>query len=274
MNHSTEVMIVDDKPENLLALSALLKSPDYGVVEASSGEETVRYLLDESAAERCALVLLDVSMPGMDGYATADQLRSRKAGRQPPIIFFSAVYSEASHQRSGFAAGGLDYVPKPFDPDCLRMKVANHVSRFVNERAERRRQLRELWNERRLLHGLLTRAPMPAFATRGSNHRVAFVNPACRRLVGNRPVHGRSAQEVFPELRGQGLLESIDEVYRTGRRYTGHAVVTCFRPAPEAPPHPQLLDILIEPWVEGGQRAVGTLVLATENRRLRERKAA
>jgi PAS domain S-box-containing protein len=123
------VLLVDDDERNLLALQTVLD--DLGeVVLARSGEEALRHLLKGDFA----VILLDVYMPGMDGYETAQLIRSREQTKTIPIVFLSAVNKEAEHLLRGYAMGAVDYVFKPVDPVILRSKVAVFVDLFEKSR--------------------------------------------------------------------------------------------------------------------------------------------
>jgi PAS domain S-box-containing protein len=119
------VLLVDDDERNLLALATILE--DLGqVVLARSGDEALRHLLNGEFA----VILLDVYMPGMDGYETAQIIRGRDQSKGIPIVFLSAVNKEAEHLLRGYAMGAVDYVFKPVDPIILRSKVAVFVDLF------------------------------------------------------------------------------------------------------------------------------------------------
>ena len=119
------VLLVDDDERNLLAMQSILE--DLGeVVPAKSGEEALRHLLKSEFA----VILLDVYMPGMDGYETAQIIRSRDQTKGIPIVFLSAVNKETEHLLRGYAMGAVDYVFKPVDPLVLRSKVAVFVDLF------------------------------------------------------------------------------------------------------------------------------------------------
>ena len=119
------VLLVDDDERNLLALQMVLE--DLGeVVLARSGEEALRHLLKGEFA----VILLDVYMPGIDGYETAQIIRSREQTKGIPIVFLSAVNKEAEHLLRGYSMGAVDYVFKPVDPVILRSKVAVFVDLF------------------------------------------------------------------------------------------------------------------------------------------------
>src|SRR5437868_3510807 len=115
--------MVDDSATNLLALEAVLRAPDRNLIRASSGEDALRYLLDNEAA----VVLLDVYMPGIDGLQTAELIRGREKSRDIPIIFLTANTTGQNHLSRGYSLGAVDYIVKPIDPAILRSKVAVFV---------------------------------------------------------------------------------------------------------------------------------------------------
>jgi signal transduction histidine kinase len=125
-DETPRVLVVDDDENNLLAISTVLE--DIGeVVVARSGEEALRHLLKGEFA----VILLDVYMPGMDGYETAQIIRERDQTKRIPIVFLSAVNKETEHLIRGYAMGAVDYVFKPVDPVVLRSKVAVFVDLFA-----------------------------------------------------------------------------------------------------------------------------------------------
>jgi signal transduction histidine kinase len=121
--HRPVVLIVDDRAENLLALEAVLEPLDAQVERASSGEGALRRLLAEDA-EDVTVIILDVQMPGMDGFETAERIKARERTRHIPIVFLTAINTESTHALRGYETGAVDYLSKPFEPDVLRAKVA------------------------------------------------------------------------------------------------------------------------------------------------------
>jgi signal transduction histidine kinase len=117
------VLLVDDRPDNLLALRAVLEPLGLDLVEASSGEEALKHLL----AGEFALIVLDVQMPVLDGFETARLIRGRERTRYVPIIFLTAISGEPEHYLRGYQSGAVDYVYKPFEPEILRAKVSVFV---------------------------------------------------------------------------------------------------------------------------------------------------
>ncbi|MBU0677204.1 MAG: fused response regulator/phosphatase [Verrucomicrobia bacterium] len=116
---SINVLIVDDREENLLALEHLLETPDLAILKARSGNEALTTVLHND----CALVLLDVQMPDMDGFETAELMRANPNTRSIPIIFVTATSRDEKHVFQGYEAGAVDYITKPIDPMILNSKV-------------------------------------------------------------------------------------------------------------------------------------------------------
>jgi len=128
------ILLVDDRPDNLLALEAILGSLGQTLVRAASGEEALKALL----ADDYAVILLDVQMPGMDGFETAAHIKRRERTRDVPIIFLTAINREPQHAFRGYSTGAVDYLAKPFDPWVLRAKVAVFVDLHRKNRQLRR----------------------------------------------------------------------------------------------------------------------------------------
>src|SRR3569832_908190 len=133
------IMLVDDHPENLLALQAVLESPEYNLVTAKSGMEALKFLLQEEFD----LILLDVSMPGLNGFETAAMIRERPKNRRVPIIFVTAINKSESDAVRGYSIGAIDYIVKPFDPDILRSKVAA-LMELSYKRSELRKEIESI----------------------------------------------------------------------------------------------------------------------------------
>src|SRR5687767_8886293 len=132
------VLVVDDDERNLLAIRNVID--DLAEVEtAASGEEALRHLLKGEFA----VILLDVFMPGMDGYETAQIIRQRDQTKRIPIVFLSAVNKEKEHLMRGYAMGAVDYVFKPVEPVVLRSKVAVFVDLFTMTQEIQRKAAQE-----------------------------------------------------------------------------------------------------------------------------------
>src|SRR5579872_3901122 len=117
------ILLVDDHPENLLALEAVLSDPGRNLVRATSGQEALRHLLQDDFA----VILLDVQMPMLNGFDTARLIRARERSRHTPIIFLTAINKTEMHVGRGYSLGAVDYIFKPFDPEVLKTKVGVFV---------------------------------------------------------------------------------------------------------------------------------------------------
>src|SRR5256712_5597174 len=144
------ILLVDDRRENLLALEGILKDLNENLVKAASGAEALKYLLRNDAA----VILLDVEMPDMDGFQTATLIRNRDKSFHTPIIFLSGISKNDVNVSQGYSLGGVDYIFKPFVPDVLRSKVSAFVEMF-KQRRELERQSVLLKAERDVADAIL-----------------------------------------------------------------------------------------------------------------------
>jgi signal transduction histidine kinase len=129
------VLLVDDRPENLLALEGVLKPLGARLVKARSGEDALMHLLRETFA----VILLDVQMPRLDGLQTAELIKQREQTRHIPLIFITALSRETAYVFKGYEQGAVDYLLKPIDPEILRAKVRVFCDLFVRGEQIRRR---------------------------------------------------------------------------------------------------------------------------------------
>ncbi len=127
MARQARILLVDDRPENLIALEAILSSLGQILVPVQSGEQAVQAVL----ADEYAVVLLDIMMPGMDGFETAAQIKRHAKSRDVPIIFLTAATMQPEQAFRGYAAGAVDYLAKPFDPWVLKTKVQVFVGLYL-----------------------------------------------------------------------------------------------------------------------------------------------
>ncbi|WP_027190084.1 response regulator [Fundidesulfovibrio putealis] len=126
-----KILIVDDKSENLIALESVLSRLSVEILKATTGDEALRLALRHSFA----LAILDVQMPGMDGFEIARLMRFDESSRNTPIIFLSAVYSDDYHQFLGYKSGAVDFITKPFNPEFLLQKVNVFLEIFKSSQA-------------------------------------------------------------------------------------------------------------------------------------------
>ncbi len=143
------LLLVDDQPANLLALEAVLESLGQNLVRANSGEEALRQLIQKDFA----VILLDVLMPGMNGFETAALIRDRDRSRHMPIIFLTAGGKTETEMFQGYAVGAIDYLLKPIRPAVLRSKVlvlmdlfrkTEELTRLKNELGSRATEMEAL----------------------------------------------------------------------------------------------------------------------------------
>ncbi|GHE42512.1 ATP-binding response regulator [Sphingobacterium griseoflavum] len=178
------ILIVDDKSENIYSLKKLLEAKNFSVDTALSGEEALKKVLRKDYA----LIILDVQMPGIDGFEVAETLSGFSKTRDIPIIFLSAVNTDKKFITKGYASGGIDYVTKPVDPDILMLKVKtfyrlyeqtlalNETQQTLRSEIEARKQAQSELKERvDYLHLILESLPQIAF-TADSKGQIDFVN--------------------------------------------------------------------------------------------------
>jgi PAS domain S-box-containing protein len=179
------VLLVDDRPENLLALEAILNSPSYNLVQANSGTEALRCLLNQDFA----VILLDVQMPGMDGFETATLIRSRDRSRSTPIIFITAFSSNDTHVFKGYSLGAVDYLFKPLKPEILTSKVQVFVELFqktveVKQQATQLAAVNsELSKSEERFRTLCACSPLGIYVA-DVEGRCTYINPRCQAICG------------------------------------------------------------------------------------------
>jgi len=190
------ILLVDDRTENLTALEAILSSLDHILVPVRSGDAALKALL----TGEFAVILLDVVMPGMDGFETAAHIKRRAKTRDIPIIFLTAASSEPDYAFRGYAAGAVDYIAKPFDPWVLRAKVSIFVELYIKNQ-----QLRE---QAELLRTQLGTAPGLASGS------------VAAELEAGEPGDGaaRGAEPLLSELSGR--LAAVEDLVAV---LSGHA---------------------------------------------------
>ncbi|UQS90350.1 EAL domain-containing protein [Pseudomonas chlororaphis subsp. aurantiaca] len=192
---SSVLLIVDDYPENLLSMRALLQRHDWQVMTAASGVEALGLLLEHDID----LVLLDVQMPEMDGFEVARLMRGSQRTRLTPIIFLTANEQSKDAVIKGYASGAVDYLFKPFDPQILKPKVQALLEQQRNRRALQRLS-HDLENARAFNASVLDNAAEGILVV-DEGGIVRFANPAISRLL-NAPVS---------ELEGSALLDYLQK---------------------------------------------------------------
>jgi signal transduction histidine kinase/DNA-binding response OmpR family regulator len=171
------ILIVDDKPEKLLALEAVLEELGQIIVRAYSGREALRCLLNDDFA----VILLDVNMPGMDGFETASLIRQRKSTEHIPIIFITA-FGDDTHSSRGYSLGAVDYIQTPVMPEVLKTKVSVFVD-LARKNDQVRRQADSL--SRRAVQLQKLAAASVAVSSAGSiNQMLQIVADSARDIIG------------------------------------------------------------------------------------------
>ncbi len=193
-NIRARILMVDDRPENLMALEASLEPMDVDLVRANSGEEALRHVL----LQDFAVILLDVQMPGMNGFETAQLIKERERSRLTPIIFLTAINKDEHYVFEGYEVGAVDYMFKPFNPDVLRSKVSVFVDLYLKteqlkeqEKRLRESEVRELELQHRAQLSAsearmaeIVGSALEAIVTFGDDRRVTLFNAAAERTFG------------------------------------------------------------------------------------------
>ena len=200
------ILIVDDYPANILALEAVLLPLGHKIVRAGSGEEALKAVLKHELA----LIIMDVQMPGMDGFQAASLIKTRDRSRHIPIIFLTAISKDAAHVFQGYAHGAVDYLMKPYDPQILRSKVSVFVELWQRGELlkEREAKLRELERERleresaARYAALIETMPQCVLALRPSGEPW-FCNSVWKSYVGVDALGKHSWELVHPDERGE-----------------------------------------------------------------------
>ncbi|WP_149524451.1 ATP-binding response regulator [Sphingobacterium hotanense] len=226
------ILIVDDKQENIYSLEKTLHAKGFQVDSALSGEEALKKCLKHDYA----LIILDVQMPGMDGYEVAETLSGTKKTKDIPILFLSAVNREKHYITKGYDSGGIDYITKPVDPDILLLKVKTFYRLYEQTYAlqkmqavlqieVRQRQLAQEGLSLKLeeLNATLEALPQIAFTTDAQGN-VDFVNQQWYRYAEDKdswPVLHPTDAHIFEQWRlSMSLLESLEKEVRIQERHS------------------------------------------------------
>ncbi len=177
MKDRQKILIVDDKKENLLALEKVLRTTDAEIIKATSGNDALKATLDHEFA----VAILDVQMPGMDGYELAEHLRGEKKTRHLPIIFMSAVYSDDYYVFKGYEAGGVDYLVKPYNPKILLSKVKVFLQ--LDRQKTELLQMLDIEKKKNYLENILM-STADLIIVVSKNHLVETANRAALSLLG------------------------------------------------------------------------------------------
>ena len=208
------ILIVDDKPEKVLALEAVLQDLGQNIVRAYSGREALRCLLNQAFA----VILLDVNMPGMDGFETASLIRQRAATQGVPIIFVTAMDDE-SHASRGYSLGAVDYIQTPVVPEVLKTKVAVFVDLF--RKSEQVRLQAETLQQRAAQLHQVTAASLAIHSATSIEQMFRVVTATAREITG-----ARRAQAIFCGEQSAGRAS----IFRSDSESTDVRQIDGYRP--------------------------------------------
>ncbi|HLO51191.1 MAG TPA: response regulator [Kamptonema sp.] len=217
------VLLVDDHPENLVALEAILNSSSYNLVQANSGAEALRCLLNHDFA----VILLDVQMPGMDGFETATLIRSRERSRSTPIIFITAFSNNDTQVFKGYSLGAVDYLFKPIEPEILTSKVGVFVELFQKTVEVKRQATQlaavnaELSKSEERFRTLSACSPLGIYLA-DVEGRCTYINPRCQAICGlslDKSLAEVWQQSVHPEDRDRVVADWLDWI-KEGQEYS------------------------------------------------------
>jgi signal transduction histidine kinase/FixJ family two-component response regulator len=269
-NLQATILLIDDRPENLLALEGVLEPLGQRLVKVTSGRQALKFLLHED----CALVLLDVQMPDLDGFETAALIRERPRSRYTPIIFVTALHREEEEIIKGYAHGAVDYIIKPVNPDTLLAKVrcfldrSRHEGNLRREADESRRRERvafaEAEEQRARLYSLFMQAPAALAILRGPRHCFELANERFEQLACRTGLLGLPARTALPSLENQGICEILDRVLETRQPFVGNEYSLCLPRRGADGLEERWFNFVAQPIREPNGSDDGVLLLAIE----------
>ncbi|HKH90754.1 MAG TPA: ATP-binding protein [Gemmatimonadaceae bacterium] len=219
------VLLVDDRPENLLAFEATLEPLGVRLVRANNAAEALKHVLEEDFA----VILLDVQMPGMNGYEVARRIKAMAPPRLTPIIFITALDRDRRQVHAGYESGAVDYLFKPLEPEVLRQKVAAFVRLYKEQEAEALRQRQryaDLTEEAAHRAARLLERITDAHVVMDRDFSIQTVNAAAERTLGQRRdlLIGRSYWDALPAAAGSALERQLRRVQqdRVDAHFTHH----------------------------------------------------
>src|SRR4051812_31364800 len=217
-SEKVNILMVDDHPENLLALEAVLSSPNYHLVSANTGQEALKCLLKQEFA----IILLDVQMPGLNGFETAKLIRAREKTKHTPIIFITAISQDSENVLRGYSVGAIDYIFKPFQPEALKQKIEKFVEIHQNYEVEMNKSKWQRTIELKEVNQRLDRTALDLRRTEALNRVIGetlidtiitfdgqggilSVNPAVKSMFGYQP------EELIGQNVSKLLLKVMEE---------------------------------------------------------------
>jgi PAS domain S-box-containing protein len=231
--------MVDDHPENLLALEAVLISPNYHLVSANSGKEALKCMLKHDFA----VILLDVQMPGLNGFETAKLIKAREKTRHIPIIFITAISQDMENVHQGYSVGAIDYIFKPFHPETLKQKIEQfvkihqkHEENIIQSDRERTFELNEVnkkldrttLNLRRTeaLAKVIGETLMDTIVTFDEQGYILSVNPAVKAMFGYEAdeIIGKHIVMLFLKMKDDNENKSSFSIFSSIKKAVGKVI--------------------------------------------------
>ncbi|MCH8347284.1 MAG: response regulator [Proteobacteria bacterium] len=208
---NVNILLVDDDTRNLQALDRTLEELDANLIHANSGAEALRLLLKNEFA----LILMDVQMPGMDGFETTSIIRKRKKNNGTPVIFLSAMFKTQPSIKKGYSEGAVDYILKPYQPDILRAKVRVFIDLFQKTEELKKSQQEKVRQQEKARQMEDTLQRYRLLSSRG------FFTSVTSEMAGSGPVSKRAPRKY------RDLVKQYGELMEA---YLEHLTVTCPKP--------------------------------------------
>ncbi|RTR28731.1 PAS domain S-box protein [Robertmurraya yapensis] len=191
-NTQVNILLVEDRPENLLALEAVLTSPQYRLIKANSGIEALKWVLKEEFA----VILMDVQMPLLNGFETVKMIREREKSKDIPIIFITALSQTVENVLYGYSVGAIDYIIKPFDPIVLKCKVDGFISMYTQKKiileqknliASRTKELERVYTElkkKEAMSRAIGETSIDSIVFFSEDGTILSLNPTVKKMLG------------------------------------------------------------------------------------------
>jgi diguanylate cyclase (GGDEF)-like protein/PAS domain S-box-containing protein len=233
------ILLVDDRPENLLALEAIIEHEDYNLIKAHSGEEALKSLLKYEFAA----ILLDVQMPGIDGFGTAKIIKAREKTKNIPILFITANNMDSKHIFTGYSIGAIDYILKPFDPTILKAKVEGFVNLYkLNQQlihqakilTDRKQELEQAYQElskttselrvSEALANVISETSLDTMIVIDQDGAILKVNPAIGKMFSYDEVEiiGKNLSILFTDENSNNYLTNLLETITNLNNLSGY----------------------------------------------------
>ncbi|MCI2253907.1 EAL domain-containing protein [Domibacillus sp. PGB-M46] len=228
MDKKSKILLVDDRPENLFALESVLENDSYELVSAYSGEEALKLLLKEEYAA----ILLDVQMPGINGFETAKIIKMREKTKHIPIIFVTAINKEVEHVYTGYSVGAIDYMFKPFEPETLRAKVSRFVDIYQSQKLLKKKneelqqahmELSSLAKElekTKSLYEVISETHLDAIIVFNEKGKIIMANPAAHQIFQyeGMKLAGQPIEMLLPFFQAEGYRQTEKLVEKKGKK--------------------------------------------------------